>query len=366
MNINSYYDILEISKSANETEIKKSYKKLASKWHPDKNLNNIEESTEKFKKISEAYNVLIDPVKRQIYDNYGENFENHYNEEELNPFDIFNDYQENNFMKSQMKFISIKIKLENIFKGIDKKIKIKSKQKCNQCDLIMKKCNECDGKGIQIKIIQRGFMIQKIQTVCNSCNETGFIKINSKCKKCDGKGTVEKQEFINIKINKNEDYKKKIILKEKGNFNFKTKKNDDIYVELEFNEENYKIENYDIIYNYSIHIRDALCEKELILNHPNGKMYLIKNNKIIKDNEMKIIKKFGLPSKYSFGDLILKMNYIYPNNLLSEINFKDFIAKSINMKKYEDCEKLEMFDFKKHKKKNKKMSDENKTQCHQS
>lgn len=67
-----YYGILGVSKTATEEEIKKAYKKLALKWHPDRNINNKKESEEKFKEISEAYEVLIDKQKREIFDVYGE------------------------------------------------------------------------------------------------------------------------------------------------------------------------------------------------------------------------------------------------------------------------------------------------------
>ena len=88
----NYYNILEIEKNASEEEIKKAYKKGALKWHPDKNVNNKEEAENKFKDISEAYSVLSDPQKRNIYDNHGEeglkgnnDFQNN------NPFESPND-----------------------------------------------------------------------------------------------------------------------------------------------------------------------------------------------------------------------------------------------------------------------------------
>ena len=84
----SYYDVLEISKDADENEIKKSFRKMATKWHPDKNLNNREEATEKFKEISQAYEILSDPEKKEKYDKYGDDMDKMPDMSEMfNPFE---------------------------------------------------------------------------------------------------------------------------------------------------------------------------------------------------------------------------------------------------------------------------------------
>jgi DnaJ-class molecular chaperone len=349
----SYYDILGVEKSADESEIKKAYRKLATKWHPDKNPKNVEEATEKFKEISQAYNILIDKENREKYDKYGDDMDNIPDMSGFNPFeDLFKGFggmgmnmNNNNEDIKTIKEVPIKITVENIFEGLNKKVKIKSQKKCDKCDVEMKKCNECDGRGINIRIIQRGPMIQQMQSPCNKCKQTGRIKKSSKCEICKGKGIIERPEELTIKINKRADYMTPIILRRKGNYNFETMRDDDIHIKLEFKEnENYNIKKYDIIYNYMINIKDALCSDKLYLEHPNGRTYLIKNESIIKQGDIRVIEKLGLPNEYSNGNLVIKFEYIYPKGQLSYKGFNDFI-NNYRVDKNNDYEIIEMKDI---------------------
>ena len=131
---NNLYEILEIDKNADTNEIKKSYRKLARKWHPDKN-NQSEESQEKFKKINEAYAVLSDPQKRRQYDMGGGIFS------DVNPFDIFSHFF--NVNKSNSPFqnnnsaniiYELKVPLEKLCKDKSLKITYERNNKCGQCE----------------------------------------------------------------------------------------------------------------------------------------------------------------------------------------------------------------------------------------
>jgi len=333
-------DVLEISKDADENEIKKSFRKMATKWHPDKNLNNREEATEKFKEISQAYEILSDPEKKEKYDKYGDDMDKMPDMSEMfNPFEgLFNGHVQNE-KKLKKQEVIVKISLNNIYTGVTKKLKIKSMKKCASCNVDFKKCSDCDGKGLIIQIIRQGPMIQQLQCPCGKCKQTGFIKKNSKCVKCDGRGTIEEQEEIEICFNKNDDYLREIILKGKGNYNFETKKDNDVYIKFEIknNDNNYSTNKYDIIYNYNINIKEALTCENLYLEHPNSKTYLLISDDIIKNNSHKIIPKMGIPSSYSSGNLIIQFNYIYPKNIITSEEFSIFINQyeSSHKEKYE-------------------------------
>jgi len=367
----SYYDILGVTKSADGSEIKKAYRKLASKWHPDKNPKNVEEATEKFKEISQAYNILIDKENREKYDRYGDNMDNIPDMSGFNPFeDLFKGFggmgMNNNEDIKTIKEVLIKITVENIFEGLNKKVKIKSQKKCDKCNVEMKKCNECDGRGINIKIIQRGPMIQQIQIPCNKCKQTGKIKKSSKCETCKGRGIIESPEELTIKINKNADYMTPIILKKKGNYNFETMQDDDIHIKLEFKEnKKYNIKKHNIIYNYMINIKDALCSDKIYLEHPNGKTYLIKNEDIIKQGDIRVIEKLGLPNEFSSGNLVIKFEYIYPNSQLNCEGFNDFI-NNYKIDENNDCEIIEMKDINNYNNENKEDIDQERFFKHRS
>lgn len=219
-----YYDILGVSKDASQEEIKKAYRKLAHKHHPDKGGDE-----EKFKKINKAYQVLSDEKKRKQYDQFGKTsssaagggfngyqsgFQGNFNAEDLG--DIFGEFFGGGFggfsqskskkRKGQDIRIDITISLEDAFKGTVVKKSLKKKNTCDRCDgsgaepdSEMKTCPECDGTG-QKETRKRtilGTISQK--TTCEKCHGKGEIP-EKKCSKCNGKGWVESIKDLKIKI----------------------------------------------------------------------------------------------------------------------------------------------------------------------
>jgi len=188
-----YYEILGVSKNATENEIKKAYRKVAMKYHPDKNQDN-KEAEEKFKEAAEAYSVLSDENKKSRYDQFGHDGVNQRFGEGfsggINVEDIFNSVfggrggfgdifggggfgssssgRSNNNLK-----ISIPLTLEEINSGIEKKVKIKRWEKSSSSNA--EKCSKCNGTG-EIKYVQRSMLGQIVQVQeCSSCNGIGYI-----------------------------------------------------------------------------------------------------------------------------------------------------------------------------------------------
>ena len=175
-----YYNTLNLSKTASDADIRKSYRTLSRKYHPDKNRGKEEWAGEKFKKVSEAYSVLSDPEKRKIYDQFGkEGLENGMNMNNAGGFPFPFPFGGNRHQQIPTTKLGIKITLEQAFKGGEFTHTFNRKKTCFTCsghgtkDKKSSDCSNCDGKGIQVKVIRMGSMIQQHQTTCNVCSGSG-------------------------------------------------------------------------------------------------------------------------------------------------------------------------------------------------
>lgn len=222
-----YYDILGVDKSADDKEIKKAYRKLAMKYHPD--VSDSEDATEKFKEISEAYAVLSDSEKRSKYDRFGHagmdgfsaediyqnvNFEDIFEEFDLgNIFDMFgfgggrrNRSQPRGPQRGSDIYTQIEITLEEAAVGLKKDITVRHDETCPECNGKKTKpgvepetCPECNGTG-QVKEVTNTLLGQMMSVrPCRRCGGTGQL-ITDPCEKCHGKGTVREQQTITIDV----------------------------------------------------------------------------------------------------------------------------------------------------------------------
>jgi DnaJ-class molecular chaperone len=356
----NYYEILGIAKDAPEAEIKRTYKKLAIKWHPDKNPENKEESEKKFKEISEAYQILSDPQKREIYDNYGEEgLKNDHDGDGNNfgsPDDIFKMFfgnqhfnmNQNNRKKTSNKIINIPVNLKEFYNGSKKRITLKIKNICNKCNgyggMNLKNCISCNGKGVKImeRMIGPG-MMQRMQIPCDSCNGSKKIP-ESQCNKCKGdKIILEDKEFVII-IEKGSEDNNTIIFQNDGDKYPDQDPGDVIFVlKEELNNEFTRVGS-NMVYSYSITLGDSITETNVIFKNINDEKISYKDKSIIKENSYHIIKNKGMPIKgetNKYGDLYVVYKIKYPMKSLSE-NDKNIIKKilPITELKEEVCENI--------------------------
>lgn len=201
-----YYAILGISKTSSEEDIKKAYRKLAIRYHPDKNPGN-KIAEEKFKEAAEAYEVLSSPEKKSIYDNFGHqglggtsqrrpggmNMEDIFGEFFGDAFSSFTGSKRGRNFKGRDLRISLKLSLEEIFRGVEKKIKVKRMKKAK--GVRFKTCIHCNGNG---KIYQNSFF-GKTQNVCKNCNGSGKI-IENIPTGANRQGMIYEEELIKIQI----------------------------------------------------------------------------------------------------------------------------------------------------------------------
>jgi len=235
-----YYEVLGIDKNADEAAIKKAYRALAKKYHPDMNPGDAE-AEKKFKEASEAYAILSDPEKKRQYDQYGHSaFEGgaggfggfDFNSMDFGDIfgDIFGDLfgggrrgrSSNGPMKGANLRTSVRITFEEAVFGVDKEIELTLKDECTTCRGTGAKpgtspetCPKCGGKG-QVVFSQQSFFgtVQNVQT-CPECGGSGKI-IKEKCMDCHGSGYIANRKKIQISIPAGIDNGQSVRIREKG------------------------------------------------------------------------------------------------------------------------------------------------------
>lgn len=334
-NSDKYYKILEIDKSATDEQIKKAYKKSAVKWHPDKWGNKSDQekanAEEKFKEIGKAYEILGDNKKRDIYDKFGEEGLKGHSQSGGDAFDIFERFFGGG-MDGGMPFGGMPFGGMGGFPGMsfggnrgpmkkDKKISlvltyaeimngstriISNKRKIIQNKNNIKKCNFCDGKGQKINVIRMGpGMVSQSVEICRNCEGTG--------KNVDYKTVEENLEIVIERGTKKGDY---IKLVNKGDEMPDGNLTGDLIIV--FDEESSNIlqkQNNNLVYLKKILLSEALGNLEFKFEHPNGNDIIIQSNKVIKPDDIKVVKGLGFPSKNSvkYGDFIIKFHVVFPD-----------------------------------------------------
>lgn len=219
-----YFEVLEVSRTANDDEVKAAYRRLAMRWHPDRN-NGSKEAEEKFKELTEAYDILRDPQKRAMYERYGEQglrgggmpggFHHFDLSEALNVFmrDFgfggveFGGARQGGSVRTGADVkVTLQLTLEEVAKGVDKLVTIKLLDACDRCGgqgaepgSRAQVCQSCGGAG-EVRRAQKSFFGQFITVApCPTCKGEGSV-IASPCKKCRGDGRVRVDRDVNVHV----------------------------------------------------------------------------------------------------------------------------------------------------------------------
>lgn len=338
MSEKDYYRILGVSRNATDEEIKSAFRKLALKYHPDRNPGD-KDAEAKFKEINEAYEILSNPEKRKIYDSYGEeglrsgfggsNFEGFAGEFG----DIFNDVFESFFsdvsFKSKRKArrgedlkFEIEITLEEAFTGVKKEFEYERMDVCNVCggsgaknrDSV-KRCPTCNGRG-RVSYSQGFFSFTQ---TCPHCRGEGWI-ITDPCKNCKGQGIVQTKNKVNIKIPNGVDDGTMLRLKEMGDV---SREGDagDLYLEVKIKHHPYFERNgSDLLYDLNINIADAVLGTEVEVPLIEGGKTKIEIPPYT--NYGKVIrvpnKGMSMPQSKKRGDMLVRVKIEIPNSLSDE------------------------------------------------
>ncbi|ODV67298.1 DnaJ-domain-containing protein [Hyphopichia burtonii NRRL Y-1933] len=352
------YEVLQVESKASSSEIKKAYRKLALKYHPDKvSEEDREEAEIKFKEISSAYEVLIDEGRREEYDLYGTtdgsggvpNFSG-------DPFEAFNSGQEYgaedffNFFdgfggqpqgapkvnRTEDAQLDVKITLEDLYNG--KTIKITSTRNiiCTHCQgtgakkkAVHKKCGRCDGEGTVRKIRRVGpGLVTQDFTDCTSCKGTGKIyRTKDKCKTCEGDKTIEETKILEFEILKGSPSTDTIVLEHESD-EYPGKETGDVRLTYDCQEHAvFERKGDDLYTKYKIPLADALCGfTKNMVKHLDGRVISvpIPKGKVIRPGDYIKLKNEGMPiknqSKSWFGssnkngDLYIEMEIEFPQD----------------------------------------------------
>lgn len=297
----NYYKILEVEENASEEEIKKSYRSLSKKYHPDINPN----GAEKFKEINEAYEVLGDKEKRAQYNNkksnpyQGSDFENFFN----NMFGGANQFQGQRTKSAPDKIVKLQVSPIESYLGAEKDIQYSRDVACNSCKGSGGEhqiCGSCGGQGFFIKTFGTGFMVQQIRTICGNCNGQGSV-IVERCYLCGGKGTSTTINSIRVRVPQGIDSGQFLKLPNLGDF--RNGSIGDLIVQIELiSKDGFEKINGDLVYNLTLNLQEIQNEKFLI-PHPDGDLNL-QAPKIIDTAKPLRLRGKG----YKGGDFYVKLN----------------------------------------------------------
>jgi molecular chaperone DnaJ len=357
MSKRDYYDVLGVSKSSSAEEIKKAYRKLAIKFHPDKNPND-KTAEDTFKEAAAAYEILSNPEKKQRYDHYGHagvggasGNGGGYGGGGMNMEDIFSQFGDifgggggspfdsffggggqqsrgggRRVAKGTNLRIKVKLTLEEIANGTEKKIKVNKQITCKTCDGSGAKdrnsvstCQTCGGSGAVRRVTNTILGQMQTTATCPTCNGSGS-QITSKCTSCHGEGIVRGEETITINIPAGVSDGMQLSMSGKGNAAPNGGIPGDLIILIEeVAHETLKREGNNVVYDLHVSIIDAALGYSAEVPTIDGKAK-IKIEPGTQSGKLLRLKGKGLPeiNSYHRGDQIIHINIWTPKALSSE------------------------------------------------
>ena len=347
------YDVLEIKPDASEDEIKKAYKTLSKKWHPDKNPDNVDEATKKFQSIAEAYAILSDQEKKQRYDQFGSMDDNNM-PAGFDPRDLFEQMmggmggmggfpfggmggsgrgrqQQEDCVVEQM------MTLEDIYNERTITIKYNHKVSCERCNGTGSKtgksqqCTGCNGSGHKARIMRQGPMIQQVMSVCDECGGSGEkASRENQCDVCRGLKYTMQNATFDLKLNKNMTTSK-IAVENKGHIT-KMGRSRLIIGLREQSHPTFKRQGRDLHIDLKLRLYQSIYGFSKMITHLDGKNILLKYDNILSQPTTTMrIRNMGMG-----GDLFVHISTTMPridrldeneNNILRKLLTKAHLAE---------------------------------------
>lgn len=342
MNKKDYYEVLGVSKSASEAEIKSAFRRLAKKYHPD--VSKEPDAAERFKEAQEAYAVLSDESKRKQYDQFGHAaFDNNgaggasgFDFSGFDFSDIFSEIFGSGFgfsggfsrgssyaEKGRDILLYVDLTFEEAAFGLTKKVNINTTEECESCDGKgghgEKTCDKCGGKGT-ITVSQRTmFGTFQSKTTCDKCGGKGVI-YSSTCSACKGKGYQKVNKDVKVKIPAGVDTGNRLRLPGKGEAGINGGPNGDVYLEFRVKEHPlYQREEEDLYVTLPLTITEAIlgCKKDVPTLYGNVKMSIPAGSNTGDKHRLRG-KGMEDPNTGRKGDMYIVLKIIMPKRLSRE------------------------------------------------
>lgn len=365
-----YYEVLSVSKEASEDEIKKAYRKIAIKYHPDRNPGD-KEAEEKFKEAAEAYSVLSDQQKRQQYDQFGFDGPNMgggfggfggggFSMDDI--FSMFGDVfgghgfgggfggfgggggtRHAQYRGADLR-LKVRLSLNEVANGVTKKFKVRKDITCQHCHGTgaeagsgSETCPNCHGQGYVVKTVRTMLGMMQTQTECPTCHGEGTV-IKNKCHECGGTGVVKGDEVVEINIPAGVAEGMVVNVPGKGNAGQHNgvSGNIQVYIEEESND-TFVRDGQDVIYNLLLDFPTAALGAEVEIPTIEGSKLKIKIEPGTQPGKTLRLRGKGLPAVQGYGngsgDLVVNISVYVPKELSrSEKETLEHLRQSDNFK----------------------------------
>lgn len=340
MDKRDYYEVLGVSKTASQDEIKSAFRKLAKKYHPD--INKDADAPEKFKEAQEAYSVLSDEGKRKQYDQFGHAaFANGggagasgFDFSDFDFGDIFGDIfgggfggfggsRSNRPAKGRDTIKSVNLTFDEAVYGCKKSLNIDFIEKCDECDGVggtgVTTCSTCHGSGTVTAEQRTMFGSFMTRTTCPNCNGKGK-SYSDTCAKCKGKGRIKVNKTIEVKVPAGVDTGNQLRVPGKGEAGLNGGPNGDLYLEFDVKDhEIFERDGLDVYLTLPLTISEAVlgCKKEIPTLYGNVKLTIPAGTS---DGDKQRLKDKGIedPNSYRKGHMYVVIKIVIPQKLSKE------------------------------------------------